>query len=169
MTDKITIKHRYTGAVLYEYQPTGAQWASGMAMRVALEAVAWPKNAAEVREFIGGNYEAMEFGNADQSPSEDDRYKLTAHDFLSSVIWWADFPHQPSPPEGLAGWRDIATAPKDKTNVLLLRQPCGSVANGFWLAEAYAGNGAWIWPYVHKNPTHWMPAPPIASEAKGAT
>ena len=72
----------------------------------------------------------------------------------------------PSPPEGMAGWRDIATAPKDKTNVLLLRQPCGSVANGFWLAEAYAGNGAWIWPYVHKNPTHWMPAPPLASEAK---
>ena len=75
----------------------------------------------------------------------------------------------PSPPEGMAGWRDIATAPKDKTNVLLLRQPCGSVANGFWLAEAYAGNGAWIWPYVHKNPTHWMPAPPLASEAKGVS
>lgn len=71
-------------------------------------------------------------------------------------------------PEGMAGWQPIETAPKDKTNVILLRQACGSVANGFWLAEAYAGNGSWIWPYVHKNPTHWIPAPPIASEAKGA-
>lgn len=74
----------------------------------------------------------------------------------------------PSPPEGMAGWMPIETAPKGKNNVILLRQACGSVANGFWLAEAYAGNGSWIWPYVHKNPTHWMPAPPIASEAKGA-
>jgi len=74
----------------------------------------------------------------------------------------------PPPPEGMAGWMPIETAPKDKTNVILLRQACGSVANGFWLAEAYAGNGSWIWPYVHKNPTHWIPAPPIASEAKGA-
>jgi hypothetical protein len=72
------------------------------------------------------------------------------------------------PQEGMAGWMPIETAPKDKTNVILLRQACGSVANGFWLAEAYAGNGSWIWPYVHKNPTHWIPAPPIASEAKGA-
>lgn len=70
--------------------------------------------------------------------------------------------------EQQAGWMPIETAPKDKTNVILLRQACGSVANGFWLAEAYAGNGSWIWPYVHKNPTHWIPAPPIASEAKGA-
>ena len=74
----------------------------------------------------------------------------------------------PHPPEGMAGWMPIETAPKGKNNVILLRQACGSVANGFWLAEAYAGNGSWIWPYVHKNPTHWIPAPPIASEAKGA-
>jgi hypothetical protein len=74
-----------------------------------------------------------------------------------------------APPTAQAeGWMPIETAPKDKTNVILLRQACGSVANGFWLAEAYAGNGSWIWPYVHKNPTHWIPAPPIASEAKGA-
>ena len=34
---KIIIKHRYTDAVLYEYQPTDAQQASGLAMRAALE------------------------------------------------------------------------------------------------------------------------------------
>ncbi len=40
MTDKITIKHRYTNAVLFEYQPTADQQASGLAMRAALEAAA---------------------------------------------------------------------------------------------------------------------------------
>ena len=34
---KIIIKHRYTDAVLYEYQPTEEHQASGLAMRVALE------------------------------------------------------------------------------------------------------------------------------------
>ena len=38
MTDKITIKHRHTDAVLFEYQPTAEQQASGIAMRTALEA-----------------------------------------------------------------------------------------------------------------------------------
>ncbi len=77
-----------------------------------------------------------------------------------------DWAAHPSPPEGMAGWMPIETAPKNKTNVILLRQACGSVANGFWLAEAYAGNGSWIWPYVHKNPTHWMPAPPHPSHLR---
>lgn len=34
---KIVIKHRYTDAVLFEYQPTDEQQASGLAMRAALE------------------------------------------------------------------------------------------------------------------------------------
>ena len=72
-----------------------------------------------------------------------------------------------APPTAQAeGWRPISTAPKDKSNMVLLRQPCGSIANGFWLAEAYAGNGAWIWPYVHKTPTHWMPLPPPPTSAE---
>ena len=37
-TDKIIIKHRYTDAVLFEYQPTADQQASGLAMCAALEA-----------------------------------------------------------------------------------------------------------------------------------
>ena len=40
MTDKITIKHRLTDSVLFEYQPTAEQQASGLAMRAALEAAA---------------------------------------------------------------------------------------------------------------------------------
>ena len=40
MTDKITIKRRLTDSVLFEYQPTAEQQASGLAMRAALEAAA---------------------------------------------------------------------------------------------------------------------------------
>ena len=40
MTDNITIKHRHTDAVLFEYQPTAEQQANGIAMRAALEAAA---------------------------------------------------------------------------------------------------------------------------------
>jgi len=64
-------------------------------------------------------------------------------------------------------WQPIETAPKDKSNVVLLRQPCGSVANRYFLAEAYAGNGAWIWPYIHKTPTHWTPLPKPPAMAQG--
>ena len=38
MADKIIIKHRFSGATLYEFQPTDAQQASGLAMQAALEA-----------------------------------------------------------------------------------------------------------------------------------
>ena len=73
-----------------------------------------------------------------------------------------------APPTAQAeGWLPIEGAPKDRSNIVLLRQPCGSIANGFWLAEAYAGNGAWVWPYVHKTPTHWMPLPPPPTSAEG--
>ncbi len=43
----ITIKHRYTGAVLFEFQATDEQQASGMAVRHALEAAA--KSDADLR------------------------------------------------------------------------------------------------------------------------
>ena len=76
--------------------------------------------------------------------------------------------HFSAPPTAQAeGWLPIEGAPKDRSNIVLLRQPCGSIANGFWLAEAYAGNGAWIWPYVHKTPTHWIPLPPPPTSAEG--
>jgi hypothetical protein len=38
MADKIIIRHRYTDAVLFEFQPTDEQQSSGLAMRAALEA-----------------------------------------------------------------------------------------------------------------------------------
>ena len=56
-------------------------------------------------------------------------------------------------------WKPIAYAPKDESVVLL--RNTRECADGYWLQAAYSGNGAWIWPYIYKNPTHWMPLEPV--------
>ena len=61
----------------------------------AQEPVAWPKDASEVRAFFRSDFLNMEFGNADESPSDNDKYLISTHDFLSAVNWWADYPHVP--------------------------------------------------------------------------
>lgn len=61
-------------------------------------------------------------------------------------------------PKPGAGWMPIAEAPKDGTAVLLLGAR-NKHADGYWLQSAYDGNGAWIWPFVYANPTHWQPLP----------
>ena len=53
--------------------------------------------------------------------------------------------------------KPIETAPKDGSKVLLSNGK--EYADGYWLAEAYGGNGAWIWPYIHKSPTYWSELP----------
>ena len=62
-------------------------------------------------------------------------------------------------------WRDIETAPKDSGYVLLRGRREQDVASGYWLQSAYAGNGAWIWPFVHMTPRFWAPLPPSPSSA----
>lgn len=87
----------------------------------------------------------------------------------------------PSPPEGMAGWEPIATAPKDGTYLLLWEQYSTHPFVGYW------GFGSWSASHEHVDAeggwdganvvdsisqdliTHWMPlpAPPLpASEAK---
>ena len=56
---KIVIKHRYTDAVLFEYQPTDEQQASGLAMRAALETAT--KSDADLR---GANLRGADLGGA---------------------------------------------------------------------------------------------------------
>lgn len=56
-------------------------------------AVRWPRNAAEVREFMHTHCEIEEYAVGPDAPDDGDRFQLTAHDFLSAVNWWADFPH----------------------------------------------------------------------------
>lgn len=67
------------------------------------EPVGWPKNAAEVREFFRSDFIRAEYVADDHRPCDEDRYYISAHDFLSAINWWADFPHHPSPPEGMVG------------------------------------------------------------------
>lgn len=69
--------------------------------------------------------------------------------------------------EQQAEWQPIETAPKDSSYVLLAGKQRKDVASGYWLQSAYAGNGAWIWPFVHKYPTHWMPLPAAPGPADG--
>lgn len=66
---------------------------------------------------------------------------------------------------GDAGWQPIETAPKDSGYLLLRGRREQDVASGYWLQSAYAGNGAWIWPFVHMTPMLWAPLPPSPSSA----
>ena len=63
------------------------------------------------------------------------------------------------------GWMPIETAPKDSGYLLLRGRREQDVASGYWLQSAYAGNGAWIWPFVHMAPRFWAPLPPSPSSA----
>lgn len=62
------------------------------------EPIRWPKDAKEVREFFSSDFIRAEFVSDDHEPCDEDRYLISAHDFLSAVNWWADFPHIPPSP-----------------------------------------------------------------------
>ena len=73
-----------------------------------------------------------------------------------------------APPTAQAeGWRPIETAPKDSGYLLLRGGREQDIASGYWLQSAYAGNGAWIWPFVHMTPRFWAPLPPTTSAGSG--
>ena len=61
------------------------------------EPATWPKNAAEVRLFFKADFISAEYANEDTTPHDDDKYLITAHDFLSAVDWWADYPNYAAP------------------------------------------------------------------------
>ena len=54
-------------------------------------------------------------------------------------------------------WLPIESAPKDGSEILLVSRKC-RIANGCWMT-ANDKVGAWMWPYVLQEPTHWMPLP----------
>ena len=69
MSEKIVIKHRYSGAVFFEHQPTADQQASGIAMRAALEAAT--KDGADLvganlvcANLVGANLDGANLGGA---------------------------------------------------------------------------------------------------------
>lgn len=53
----------------------------------------WPKNPQEIRDFVSGHFSSLRFGRDDAQPDSNDVYTMTAHDLLSAIDWWADFPH----------------------------------------------------------------------------
>lgn len=59
------------------------------------QGVPWPKDAKDVRDFFNADFISAHFPAEGQAPCDEDRYTITAHDFLSAVNWWADFPHVP--------------------------------------------------------------------------
>ena len=81
---------------------------SNGALAAPAQPVTWPRNAAEVREFMDAHCQREERANDDSSPSDDDLYALTAHDFLSAVNWWADSPHHPGATQPAAQEGDTA-------------------------------------------------------------
>ena len=94
------------------------------------------------------------------------RYKHAAIS-LAWEAWQAALSAQVVAKEQQAEWQPIETAPKDSSYVLLAGKYRNDVASGYWLQSAYAGNGAWIWPFVHKHPTHWMPLPAATGPSDG--
>lgn len=57
-----------------------------------------PQTAAEVRDFIGSNFNSLRYGRKDELPCDEDAYSLTAHDLLSAFHDAEDFqPPQPTP------------------------------------------------------------------------
>lgn len=85
---------------------------ASVAASAGSEPVAWPKDAAEVREFFCSDFIRAEYVADDRQPCDEDRYYISAHDFLSAINWWADFPHHPSPPKGMVGgWMPLPPRP----------------------------------------------------------
>jgi len=60
--------------------------------------------------------------------------------------------------DAIPEWQPIETAPRGVLEILL-RSPNGKIANGYWGQECNRGKGAWVWPYVKSEPSHWMPLP----------
>lgn len=96
---------------------------SNGALAAPAQPVTWPRNAAEVREFMGAHCQREERANDDSSPSDDDLYALTAYNFLSAVNSWADSPHHPGATQPAQGQEEaVAQA------VAVEREACAQLA-----------------------------------------
>lgn len=56
-------------------------------------------------------------------------------------------------------WQPIETAPTDGTRILMCGKG-GKIADGYYgQPDGWANPKQFVWPYIHANPTHWMPLP----------
>lgn len=109
---------------------------SGVAASAGSEPVAWPKDAADVRAFIGSQFERLQYGKENGVPHENDRYTLTSHDLLSAFRWWAE--NITSPPEGMAGWISVDERLPD----LMV-----DVLAGYWYQDTWIKGKPWVFSY----------------------
>jgi hypothetical protein len=58
------------------------------------------------------------------------------------------------------GWRDIATAPRDGTDVLVCDDETGERHVSYWTGDCWSGRNRF-------KPTHWMPLPPAPTDTGG--
>lgn len=56
-------------------------------------------------------------------------------------------------------WQTIDTAPRDGSQILLADHLVAS--DGYFELFSNNNKGSWIWPYVLRTPTHWMPLPTL--------
>ena len=84
----------------------------------------------------------------------------------------------PSPPEGMAGWQPIETAPKDGSYLLLWEQYSHPPFVGYWSGGRWSvshehvdAEGGWdganVVDALSMPITHWMPLPPAPGPADG--
>ena len=95
-------------------------------------------------------------GTASEHPEWRHGVAIEAYRLADEMIEVGDRHVKPPTPHQ---WQPIDTAPRDGTYVLLLGT-AGRMADGKWVARY----GAWSWPYVLDEPTHWMPLPPEPKE-----
>lgn len=93
--------------------------------------IAWPKDAQDVRDFFRADFITVQFAAEDLTPCDEDRYLISAHDFLSAVNWWADSPHIPRTP-GTAP--SAAPVPDERAafEAWLGIKPCGAAHDLAW-------------------------------------
>ena len=84
----------------------------------------------------------------------------------------------PSPPEGMAGWQPIETAPMDGSYLLLWEQYSDAPFVGYWSGGSWSvshehvdAEGGWdganVVDALSMPITHWMPLPPAPGPADG--
>lgn len=139
---------------------------ASVAANVGSEPVAWPKDATEVREFFRSDFIRAEYVADDHQPCDEDRYYISAHDFLSAINWWADFPHHPSPPEGMVGgWISVdERLPEPRQAVAFIvdseNWPTFKYLHRRVLGGIYLPEQGFSIPGLSLMASHWMPLPP---------
>lgn len=95
--------------------------------------ISWPKDAQDVRDFFHADFITAQFAAEDLTPCDEDMYLISAHDFLSAVNWWADFPHIPRTPVAAPS---SATVPDERASfeAWLGIKPCGAAHDFGWAA-----------------------------------